>query len=1504
MGPRLDAQACLTGVKACAMTTPARVCSSSLPTFPCLDDSHFGPQSHCRTFDFTVTFEASILLILPSTIFICVAAPSIWIAKPWRKFDTRTAKHPRSITILLSFLLLICGAVSSLVLWLTSSPNLPASTIHLVTSALALMLLSSILFVVLGLAAITSKTTAFLLALYQFISVILQTAPLRTFFILYGGRSEPKVFLLSFVATAMVVVALSIPGRKVDNRLSEGDGLFHHLFVLWALPLMWKGRKEEATIDYELNPEMDCTELYRRFKIAWDREMERHPSHPLLVRALFYAFYPTFLSTVPTAMIRALAQVVQPLLLNAAIKFVSSYVRGSMPQPDQWGWALAGMFALVFLALSGATSLYFYSLAKTGGYIRGALVESMFRKALVLRAGSLTDATGGDPMNLMSSDIERITTHLDLCHQIWTSFIIIILGLYILYSQLGLGPFVAALPIIFLVLILTPILSRKIGPLEGNITMLCDKRVRLITSILRQINGIKLAALESEVEDRVRTARTEELGARKRFWDRFAIVVSLTNTTLNLLSLFTLGTYSIISFLGHGPPLSTARLFTAYATLTIISASLFVIGQGLPAVTQAYVSVQRIERFLSSPDSEHHADRDSSNLDSKDTPKALDTVLHETEKPQSVFVRLPISASSLSIGALGETDAALVFDAARIAWGKKVVLDRLDAKIFLGELTMIIGRVASGKSTLLATLLGETAILSGRATFPSGFRQGIAYCSQKPWLQGSLSIRDNIIFTATMDQPWYERVISACALETDFALTPGGDLMLARGLSGGQKARVALARAVYSRLEVLVLDDPFSALDSHTSNAVFGALFGTQGLLRDKTVVLATNQFAQLRHSDRIIALHASEGVQQGTYSEFLATHNTTGDLIRENIHRPESADNEEILVETPRDPQIVEEPDEHNLDEVPVQLDRPTTRKTYLHYMRSVGWTRMALYASLLFLAIAIQVVTPVFLQIWSTFNDTHSARAARNKGRLFLGGYAIFEVLYSIAVSALFYFVIMKVSLRASANLHAGLFSGLMKTSIEFFATTPPGQIISRFSQDTFMLDELFPISFYDFGYQLMRMVGSAILMIVSVPYMALVVAIVIGIAYFVQKFYLATAKRLRRLDLSNKAPLYTLFQETIDFNGLLTIRAASAQNLLIQSNTMFLTRSQQPFYLNTIASMWFASTIGVMTAVVNTAIVILAVATRRSTNAGLLAVGLTQAVSLQDTITLMLTSWTQLEVSAVALERNLEYSNLPPEHDTLSNTMASDKAWPSNGDVKFTDVFARYTPEGPPILRGITFHVPAGSKLGIVGRTGSGKSTLLMVLLRALRTEGDILIDDINIMDVSRHHLRKSLTVISQDSFVLAGTVRQNVDITGGKTDAEIWAALEAVQLKPAITALEGTLDYELTPNGRALSQGQLQLLSMARALLRGSKLAIFDEATANIDPETDTIIQNVIRSSFQDCTIFAIVHRLQNIRDFDQVIVLDAGQIVESGKPSTLLQEDSIFRQLSRADQSFH
>jgi hypothetical protein len=272
---------------------------------------------------------------------------------------------------------------------------------------------------------------------------------------------------------------------------------------------------------------------------------------------------------------------------------------------------------------------------------------------------------------------------------------------------------------------------------------------------------------------------------------------------------------------------------------------------------------------------------------------------------------------------------------------------------------------------------------------------------------------------------------------------------------------------------------------------------------------------AQLKHSDRIIALHTTEEAQQGTYAEFLALNNSTGRLVRENIHRRSE---EQILAveETSADSfRASEETDDLEADDMqPLEsTSDSTTRKTYLHYMRSVGWHRMWLYAILLLIAIGIQVATPVFLQIWSTFNDTHSARVSRSRTGIFLGSYAIFEVLYSISITVLFYYVIMVVTLRASANLHAGLFSALMKTTIEFFGTTHPGQIISRFSQDIFILDDLFPISFYDFGYQLMRLVGSAVLMIVSVPYLAVVVAIVVGIAYLVQKFYLVRRPASRK-------------------------------------------------------------------------------------------------------------------------------------------------------------------------------------------------------------------------------------------------------------------------------------------------------------------------------------------------------------------------------------------------------
>ncbi|TBU48077.1 P-loop containing nucleoside triphosphate hydrolase protein [Dichomitus squalens] len=1436
----------------------------------CEGDGAFGPQSSCRNFDFTVVFENGVLTILPNGLFLLTAIIFAVQTRP------RLSLSRRHIPVFIPFFLLLTTGALSIGGWKTASAELPHKANALVTAALALDLVSALVLILLIPIFGRSRYILFVASLYLLLTLILDTSRVRTFAIA-GSAATSELFFASFLAHYATrfasLVVLSFPSlfAKNDGAL-ENAGFLSHIFVTWALPLMWKGRHGNLEIEQlpSLDPDMDTTELYARFEVYWKAERTTHGDNASLVRVLALTFYPTFLGPVVPAAIRSLAQAVEPLMVNAIINFLQSYTTsGETPDPAQWGWALAGAFAIVFLGLAGATGQYFYYVYRGGAYIRAALVEAIYRKTLVLSADSLADAAGGDASNLMSVDIERITLAIDPLHQLWSSLVVIAIGLYILWTQIGTS-FVAAVIVTAICMIATPLLSRHIDDLQDAWSGVTDKRVRLISSILHQITGVKLSAYEPELVRKVEDVRRTELAAMKRFWTDFAVVVCVTNTAMNMLSLFTLGAYAIVSFLSGSGSLTTARLFTSYTVLTIIAAPLFSVGQNYGTVLAAYGSLKRIQSFLNAPERKDPHAVDLSITDKSDSPA--------DEKPNE----LGFATGTLELrGTFG--------------WGEKKVLESIDLQIPSGKFTAVVGRVGTGKTTLLASLLGETTAFGSISRTP--IRNEIAFCSQVPWLRTSLSIEQNILFSSSMDRAWFNTVVHACALDIDFGAN-NLDSRLAKGLSGGQKARIALARAVYSRSTVVLLDDVFAALDGTTSAHVFEALFGASGLLNDRTVVMTTNKVSHLQHMDWIVMLGDNRVIEQDSYARLLSADGPTSALVKEHVQT--SSGVMEAVQQVTNFDDSLEDVDKAEAEQEEIDAIQHGSNgfAAYLHYFAGAGYPSMLIYATFLVVTVGIQIVTPVYLQLWAAANDHSSGSASSILGR-YLGGYAAVEVAYSIAFTTVFYFFIMSLVPRASTALHANAFKAVMATPVSFFGSTSIGKVISRFSQDVFIVDFEFPLAMHDFGYESTRMIGSAVLMIVSVPYLAIVVAFMLVLVYVIQKFYLATSRQLRRLDLSSKGPLYTLFSETVELNGLLTIRAAGKGVPYAAANSALLARSQMPFYLTNVSRLWLATNIGVMTAVINTCFVLIAVGNRSSTSAGLFAVGLSQAVSLQDIISLVLTSWTQLEIAAVAIERNLEYTKLAPEEDdhASSGNVDTDKLWPSHGTIEFDNVIASYEGQTEPTLKGITMTMAGGSNVGLCGRTGSGKSTMLLAILRALHVRGKITIDKVDTADVSHRTLRRNITVVPQEPLIIDGTIRENVDISGDKSDAEIWEAIEAAQLKDVIGGFDDKLDQSLSARGNELSKGQTQLLALARALLRKNKIVLLDEATGNLDVETDKAVQETIRAAFKEYTVVTVAHRIGTIVDYDQVAVLDAGRVVEIGKPSQLLEnEESAFARL--------
>ncbi|KYB25509.1 putative multidrug resistance-associated protein lethal(2)03659-like Protein [Tribolium castaneum] len=427
-----------------------------------------------------------------------------------------------------------------------------------------------------------------------------------------------------------------------------------------------------------------------------------------------------------------------------------------------------------------------------------------------------------------------------------------------------------------------------------------------------------------------------------------------------------------------------------------------------------------------------------------------------------------------------------------------------------------------------------------------------------------------------------------------------------------------------------------------------------------------------------------------------------------------------------------------------------------------------------------------------------------------------------------------------------------------------------------------------------RLFQVLGTLVVISVSTPIFIAVIVPIGILYYFIQRFYVATSRQLKRLESVSRSPIYSHFGETI--TGVQAIRAFREQDRFIKESEHRVDVNQVCYYPSIISNRWLAVRLEMIGNLIIFFAALFSVLGRdESQNAGLVGLSVTYSLQITQTLNWLVRMTSDVETNIVAVERIKEYGEAPQEAPWEIPNKAPSPQWPENGTVQFNKYAVRYRPGLDLVLKGVNFSINGGEKVGIVGRTGAGKSSLTLALFRIIEAaEGEILIDGVNIADLGLHTLRSRLTIIPQDAVLFSGTLRMNLDPFDKHSDEEVWKALEHAHLKSFVKGLTAGLHHEVTEGGENLSVGQRQLICLSRALLRKTKVLILDEATAAVDLETDDLIQKTIRSEFKNCTVLTIAHRLNTIMDSDRVVVLDNGRIVEFDSPSNLLkQQQSIF-----------
>jgi ABC-type multidrug transport system fused ATPase/permease subunit len=814
---------------------------------------------------------------------------------------------------------------------------------------------------------------------------------------------------------------------------------------------------------------------------------------------------------------------------------------------------------------------------------------------------------------------------------------------------------------------------------------------------------------------------------------------------------------------------------------------------------------------------------------------------------------------------------------------------------------MVTGPTASGKSTIIAGLIGEADIGDEQAGKRVTTRGTIAFVAQDAWIMNQ-SVRNNIIMSEPFDEARYIDTIVACELTSDLQQLAAGDKteIGERGinLSGGQKQRIALARAAYSNRDIIVMDDPLSAVDPAVCRALVDNCIC--GLLAGKTRILVTHQTQFLSRADHVIAMQDCAIEFSGPFDDMPHSPTAHADVEETDVTLTDTTEQHAIvmnLLHCDTDPSKLA--DAARLVEAEKVDGRRARMSVLLWYLRRGGGSVVG-YFVFMFLWRAGFVFADIWLAYWASKTDIFGRSYTDDEYFMYL---AILLLLVILMAALRFFFLWLSVT-EASRRVHAQLLGRVMYAPMSFFDTTPMGRITNRFSKDMQSVDMMTPMR-ADFFLMIGSQIASwlAIIAYGSVFMIPLLVIVIAAYASVTDRFA-TTMHAMRRMENMKRSPAMAAMAQTLQ--GIDTIRAYGATAFFSARHEAKSEELLCAGYNFRSSQLWAGlrmSVIGGLIALFYGILAIMMATTEAVSvvNPGntILALGATYAAVMPMFLSFFISTYAQLVSELASVQHIQQYVETLPQETAICYGSGPDEhvapaaSWPTDGSISFKDVELRYREGKPLVLKGISFDIAAGHKVGVVGRTGSGKSTVMLALFRMVElAAGTIRIAGHDVSTLNMADLRKEITIIPQDPLLFAGTIRSNLDPFGHLDEADLWAAIDRVDLRsrmaPVESETEGTgLDTVVTEKGSNLSVGQRQLLCLARALLKKSKILLLDEATASVDFESDALIQKTIRNEFADCTVLTIAHRLATVIDADRILVLGAGEVLEYAPPSDLL-----------------
>ncbi|KAK6481811.1 multidrug resistance-associated protein 1-like isoform X3 [Huso huso] len=1369
------------------------------------------------------------------------------------------------------------------------------------------------------------------LFVYWLLSVVCALVPLRAKIQLAveeGFSSDAVRYAAFFSYFALLLAELvlscfadqrpfSTEPNKETNPCPDQDASFLSKILFWWFtglvvkgyrkPLkaedLWSLRKDDTSekiiSDLEQEWTMECARLQQKTdslsptatlgskmpdQAQLLRKLQKEQSSGFcLLRALARVFGPYFLSGTLCLVVHDVFMFSIPQVLSLLLAFMSD-----ADAPLWKGYFYAALMFLVSCMQSLFNHQYMYSCFTVGMRVKTAVMGLVYRKSLVITNAARRTCTVGEIVNLVSADTQKLMDFVVYFNAVWLAPIEITLCLFFLWQHLGPSA-LAGIATIILIFPLNGVIAKQRSKLQEVQMKHTDGRIKLMNEILNGIKILKFYAWEKAFLERVLGYRAKELKALKKSQILYSISIASFNSSTFLIAFVMFGVYVLID---ERNVLDAQKVFVSMALINILKTPLSLLPFSMSTTMQALVSLKRLGKFL----------------------------CQEELKSDSVD-RKPLHPGS-----------SVLVENGTFSWSRDGApcLKRISVSVARGSLVAVVGHVGSGKSSLLSALLGEMEKKNGRVSLQGS----VAYVPQQAWIQNA-TLRDNIVFGQERKERWYQQVVEACALVDDLEILPAGDETeigeKGLNLSGGQKQRVSLARAVYREADVYLLDDPLSAVDAHVGQHIFEKVIGPKGVLRDRTRVLVTHGLSYLPQVDLILVLVDGEITEMGSYQELLNRQGAFAEFIRaytsteckeSSAHKGTRKSSSRLSVTdympVPRDlsqEQIVSgdtgstslqnvgpssETDQPQAAKDAGKLTEADRAKTgrvkmaiYMEYFKTIG---LALILPIIFLYVfqqAASISYNYWLSMWADDPVVNGTQLDTDfklgvYGALgFAQGIAIFGTTVAISVGGII----------ASRHLHQDLLHNMLRSPMSFFERTPSGNLLNRFSKEVDAIDCMIPDGLKMMLGYLFKLLEICIIVLLATPITAVII-LPLGLFYgFIQSFYVATSCQLRRLESVSRSPIYTHFNETVQ--GASVIRAFGEQPRFILQTNQRVDENQKSYFPRFVATRWLAVNLEFLGNCIVLSAAIFSVMGKGILSPGIVGLSVSHALQVTGILSWIVRSWTDVENNIVSVERVKEYADTPKEAVwTLENSPLS-PAWPQTGTIELRGYGLQYRKGLEWALKDISIHIQEREKVGIVGRTGAGKSSLALGIFRILEAaKGEIYIDGINIAEIGLHELRTRITIIPQDPVLFSGTLRMNLDPFDAYSDEEVWNSLELAHLKNFVSGLPDRLNHECSEGGENLSLGQRQLVCLARALLRKTKILVLDEATAAVDLETDNLIQSTIRSQFEECTVLTIAHRLNTVMDYTRVIVMDKGLIVESDSPSNLIGQRGHFYRMCR------